>query len=86
MNTKPRKTKEKTDLILLRLKRIEGQIKAIKMMYEEKIDCDKIIQQIIAVREALAGVAKLLLKNKAVKCLKKPKDFEKSIERIIKFT
>lgn len=89
MNAKLKKPTEKTDLILLRLKKIEGQICAIKRMYEEKTDCDKIIQQIIAAREALGGAAKIILKDQAVTCIRKPlkvDNLEKTLSNLIKFT
>jgi len=76
----------KNDLVTLRLKKIEGQLSAIKRMYEEGKGCDKIIQQVLAVREALGGVAKIILKDQAVRCARRPADLERSIEKIIKFT
>lgn len=74
------------DKIIFRLNRIGGQVAAVKRMYEEERGCDKIIQQILAAREALGATAKILLKDEAVRCVRKPKDLEKSLEKIIKFT
>lgn len=44
-----------------RLDRIEGQIRGIKKMIEEDRYCDHILNQLTAVRSALAGVQEQLL-------------------------
>ena len=88
-NQRPKISNKNEDLVLLRLRRIEGQVKAVKRMYEEGNGCDKIIQQVLAVREALGGVAKIILKDQAVKCARKPtnsESLEKSLNNLIKFS
>ncbi len=42
----------KNDLIL-RLKRAEGQIRGVRNMIENDVDCDKVAQQMSACRKAL---------------------------------
>lgn len=44
--------KHRTDLVL-RLKRIEGQLRGIQAMIEEGHDCEKVAQQLSASRRAL---------------------------------
>ena len=44
--------KHRTDLVL-RLKRIEGQLRGIQAMIEQGHDCEKVVQQLSASRRAL---------------------------------
>ena len=72
-----------------RLNRIEGQIKGIQKMYEDKRDCVEIVQQVLAVRQALGRVGKDLLTNEAVCCSNEPSrkdDFNKILKSLFDFT
>ena len=60
--------KVKSDLIV-RLNRIEGQIRGIKGMIEKDTYCDHVLNQISAVQSALNGVGKLLLANHMKSCV-----------------
>lgn len=53
---------------LKHLKRIEGQVRGIRMMIDEDRYCADIIQQCAAVQESLRSVAKNLLKNHLRHC------------------
>jgi DNA-binding FrmR family transcriptional regulator len=60
--------KEKTELqetekILNRISRIEGQLKGIRRMVEQKKECIDVITQISAIREAVSMLGIELLKN-----------------------
>ena len=44
--------RHKSDLVL-RLKRIEGQLRGIQAMIEDGADCEKVVQQLSASRRAL---------------------------------
>ena len=78
---------DKEDKILARLRRVEGQMGGIIKMYEKRKGCFDIVQQIVAVRAALGGVAKILLRDEAVKCARRPgENFEKTLENLLKFT
>lgn len=61
------------DVILVRLKRIRGQVDGIIKMYSECRECGDVVTQIAAVRAALSGVGKELLKSEAVACAKNNK-------------
>ncbi len=50
-----------------RINRITGQINGIKKMINSDRDCLDLLQQIIAVRSALAGLAVSILKKQACK-------------------
>ena len=54
---------------LIRLKRIEGQIKGIQRMVEEKKYCVDILLQISAVYGALRKVGHIILKNHVETCV-----------------
>lgn len=65
----PKKTVTKKDQeevkekILNRISRVEGQLKGIRRMVEEKKECIDIITQITAIREAVSMLGIELLKN-----------------------
>ena len=51
------------EVLLNRLKRIEGQVRGIEKMIENSRDCESIITQLGAVRSAIDGVGALILRN-----------------------
>ncbi len=59
---------KKDEKVINRLKRAEGQAKAIRKMYEEEKDCLQIIQQIAATKSALNKVATILLEKELQSC------------------
>lgn len=54
--------------VLVRLRRIEGQVRGLQKMVEEERYCADIITQISSVQEALRGVARELLRNHLKHC------------------
>ncbi len=59
------------EVLLKRLKRIEGQVRGIQKMIEDGRDCESIITQLGAVRSAIEGVGALLLNNYMKLCFSK---------------
>lgn len=57
------------DAVLLRLRRIEGQVRGIQRMVEDGKDCRDLVQQIAAVRAALSSVNAVVLECYARNCL-----------------
>lgn len=55
--------------LIVRLNRIEGQIRGIKGLIEKDTYCDDVITQIAATQAALNGVAKLLLEAHFKSCV-----------------
>lgn len=53
---------------LIRLRRIEGQIRGLEKMVDEERYCADIIVQIAAVQEALRGVSRSLMQNHLRHC------------------
>ena len=51
------------EVLLNRLKRVEGQVRGIEKMIEEGRECESIITQMGAVRSAIEGIGVLLLSN-----------------------
>jgi DNA-binding FrmR family transcriptional regulator len=51
------------ELLLRRLKRIEGQVRGIQKMIGEGRDCESVITQLAAVRSAVEGVGTLVIRN-----------------------
>jgi DNA-binding FrmR family transcriptional regulator len=56
-------------LVVMRLRRIEGQIKGLQRMVEKRRDCTEIAQQISAARAALDRVAVDLISEGLEHCL-----------------
>jgi DNA-binding FrmR family transcriptional regulator len=57
------------DDVLLRLRKIEGQVRGIQRMVEEGRDCRDIVTQVAAVKSALASVNGQVLRCYAQNCL-----------------
>ena len=53
---------------LLRLRRIEGQVRGLQKMVEDDRYCADIVTQIASVQEALRGVARQLMRNHLKHC------------------
>ena len=51
------------DVLLKRLRRIEGQIRGIEKMIETDRDCVSIVIQLAAVRSGIEGIGALILNN-----------------------
>ena len=70
------------DVLLKRLKRIEGQIRGIEKMIAEGRDCVSIVTQLAAVRSGIEGVGALVL-NKCMKlCFYKGPDATTDIDSL----
>ena len=54
---------------LIRLKKIEGQIRGISRMIEDEKYCIDIINQITAAEKALDGVSKIIMKRHIESCM-----------------
>lgn len=61
--------KQKTDQILTRLRRIEGQIRGIQRMFEENRECEDVITQLMAARAGLDQVGLLILDSHVMHCV-----------------
>lgn len=70
------------------LKRIEGQIRGITKMIEEKKYCIDILNQIKAVRSAISTVEGNILKIHMKECVKdalnSEKEFDEKVDEILK--
>lgn len=55
--------------ILLRLRRIEGQVRGLQHMIEEHRNCEEIITQIMAVRAALDQVGLAAMQRYMAECV-----------------
>lgn len=55
--------------LVIRLNRIEGQIRGVKGLIEKDTYCDDVLNQIAAIQSALNGVGKLLLEGHMKSCV-----------------
>jgi DNA-binding FrmR family transcriptional regulator len=86
--------REKKD-VLLRLRRIEGQLRGLQRMVQEGVPCADILTQVAAVTAAIKKVGMVVVKTYMEECLDKTqeqpggkreetlKDFQKAISRYI---
>jgi len=58
-----------SDDLILRLKKIEGQVRGLQRMVEEKRDCQDIITQLLAVRAGLDQAGLQLITTHLHDCL-----------------
>lgn len=73
--------------ILMRLKRVEGQVKGIQKMIEEEKSCVDILTQIAAVRAAVNRAGSLILEQHSMKCIQNAvscEDREKALNELAK--
>lgn len=77
---------DRADLIA-RLKRVEGQARGLQRMVEDGRDCSEVIQQVAAIRAAITGLSGELLEAVALRCLRRPEEFdspEQAIEEAVR--
>ena len=55
--------------VLLRLRRIEGQVRGIQRMVEESRDCRDVVVQLAAVKASIASLNTLVAETYAQECL-----------------
>jgi DNA-binding FrmR family transcriptional regulator len=68
--------------IMVRLRRIEGQVKGVEKMIESEACCRDILVQVAAIRAAINKVGGLVLENYAKSCMLKDSD-DSDIEQLI---
>ena len=55
--------------VLLRLRRIEGQVRGIQRMVEENRDCRDVVVQLAAIKASVASLNTLVAETYAQECL-----------------
>jgi len=72
--------------VLLRLKKIEGQVRGLQRMIEEGKECTEVVHQLSAARKALDKVGFLILSHQMQECLeqKTGHDADKSMDEAMK--
>lgn len=60
---------KRRDEVMLRLRRIEGQVRGVQRMIEDGRDCREIVTQVTAIKSALASVNSQVLQCYAHNCL-----------------
>ena len=76
------KTEVSKDMLLRRLKRIEGQIRGIEKMIVGDRDCVSIVTQLAAIRSGIEGVGALVLNNCMKLCFYKGPDAATDIDSL----
>ncbi len=68
--------------VILRLKRVAGQVEGLTRMIEREEECSRIITQFQAAKAALDNTFSLVLQRNLQQCLNR--DDLKSVEKILK--
>ncbi|NLB88085.1 MAG: metal-sensitive transcriptional regulator [Syntrophomonadaceae bacterium] len=66
--------------IILRLRRIEGQVRGVQRMIEEEAECNEVLNQIAAIKSAISLVGLIVFENHAHDCILKAMNDEESRE------
>ncbi len=66
--------------IILRLRKIEGQIKGLQKMIDEGRDCQEVVRQLAAARKALDKVGFIILTHRMQECMQEKHRGESSDE------
>jgi len=69
--------------VLLRLRKIEGQVRGLQRMIEEEKECASIVHQLCAVRKALDKVGFLMLTGRLRQCAGQGLDSEKATQEAL---
>lgn len=71
--------------VINRLKRIEGQVRALQQMIEEREGCEKILTQLISARAALDGTAATIVVAHIAECFERlpPDQAQREITRAV---
>ena len=81
--------------VMMRLRRIEGQLRGLQRMVEEGVPCSEILIQVAAVTSAVKRVGMVMVQGYMEECLEKAKkeegrkqgdplrEFQKAISRYI---
>ena len=59
------------EMLLKRLRRIEGQVRGLEKMITDDRDCESLVTQLAAVRSAIESVGALVLNNYMKFCFRK---------------
>jgi DNA-binding FrmR family transcriptional regulator len=78
------KTEVSKDMLLRRLKRVEGQLHGIQKMIAEDRDCVSIVMQLAAVRSGVEGVGALVLNNCMKLCFYKGPEASTDLDSLAK--
>ncbi len=84
---------EQTAAVLNRLARAIGHLEAVRRMVEDGRDCSEVLIQLAAVRSALAGTSRIILKDHMEHCIvdavaahdpSAMEELERAIDRLLK--
>jgi len=71
--------------LMLRLRRIEGQVRGISHMIEEDRPCEEVLVQLMAVRTAIDRVTSQVVASRIDDCLgsQSPDTARRSVQRVV---
>ena len=70
------------EVLVKRLKRIEGQIRGIQKMILEDRDCESLVTQLVAIRSAVESAGTLVLNNYMKLCFRKEKESDSDADAL----
>jgi CsoR family transcriptional regulator, copper-sensing transcriptional repressor len=67
-------SKDARQEIVMRLRRIEGQVRGIQRMIEQDRACRDVLDQLAAIQQAVRGVSGLVAQRYALECIERMQD------------
>lgn len=66
--------KSEKDALILRLRKIRGQVQAIERLVSEDADCTEILNQVISARRGLKSLGEKIIQSHARDCIENVRD------------
>ena len=71
--------------LVVRLRKMRGQVQAIEKMVEADADCEDVLTQVTSVRRALKSFGDLIIHEHMHECIENAKNMAESKQRIAAF-
>jgi DNA-binding FrmR family transcriptional regulator len=68
--------------LLMRLRKISGQLGAIERMVEQDRDCPEVLMQVVSARKALKSFAQVVIHQHAHQCIEEAADPKESRRKL----
>ena len=69
MKTKPARPGLEKKALIVRLRRIKGQVEAIERMIEKDVDCSDVLMQVVSARQALKSFGEEVIESQLHECI-----------------
>lgn len=71
------------DKVITRLKKVEGQVRAIRRMMEEQRDCKEVVTQLSAVRSGVDRTIGVVVTDNLLECIAKAEGDDVQVNELV---